>query len=815
MRILSVERGLQRLLVLGWVVVICGSASCLAVPALSEARIRVLVHGGNGPVAGALVEVWCIDDDGYSVGANERPGESMDAVPAMVEGRTDADGYVELGVGACEGSLYLRATGGTVVEFIGSGQPPALYPVPKDVLMRAIVAAFMPYDDTIQELTISPFTALAVAVGEGRLASEDRRYIQAMHRAQEELGEHLGDIDIALTHPATSYRADGAGGLLEDERYLLILTAFADLAQSMADESGFADAQFWSLDLLRALLSDAWDGQGLLDGQCQSGLLSVAACVKPSGCLPEIRTGACKTVCDLDGNTLRMDLANAIVYRFLPSDKNVVSLTFNDVRLLAEGLVSREAPLLFGAVQASSILGPAPIIEVEPTFVGDESDDIVSFSGNAMPRHEPSGARIEIGAEGECPTVYKHVHRLESDDSNAIRWRFTVRDRSGAGVPEDRGGQYRVCRGGLATEWMQAEPIASMGKGDVQYEAVVVRSHLSLLGEQEDIYRIEFRGFDAFERESEPVSRCWQLVLLAAPLEVGETVEVFDGDSLHAVGLEPGKMPLAPLLNGISVSEGLSVMEFTVRNGTREPVYLSLDYEQPTAVASKDWILTSALLHIDDIDAPSCIPQGTCPTDWPAHILSVDPNPVAVAVPAFIDGIRAWDVSSASGVPVELLPCDACGTNEFLIPEHRDPSHPTTIRFRVVVSHLGELAPRSTDVGEAGGERRVFYEDVPIDPEFYPTIITGERYEYDDVVFCQVPGADGSSCLTAAFYAYYRALTAASLSVGEIVIIGRTRPSLAIPARIPISHDGVFGTLDSFSWTTVEQPLPAPHPQPE
>lgn len=740
----------------------------------------------------------------------------MDTVPAMVEGRTDDDGHVELGVEACDGNLYLRATEGTVVEFTGSGQPPALYPVPKDVSMRAIVAPFMPYDDTIQEFTISPFTALAVAVGEGRLASEDRIYVQAMHRAQEDLGEHLGDIDIALTHPATSYRSDGVGELSEDERYLLILTGFAGLAQSMADASGFDDARFWSLDLLRALLSDAWDGQGLLDGQCSSGGISVAACVKPLGCPAQSRTGACQTICDLDGNTLRTGLANALIYRFLPSDKNVISLTFNDIRPLAERLVSREKPSLFGAVQASSVLGPAPVIEVEPTFVDDESDDIISFSENAMPRHEPSGARVELGAEGECPTVYKHVHRLALEDSNTIRWRFTVRDRSGAGIPIDRGGQYRVCRGGEGTEWTQAKPIASMGKGDVQYEAMVVRSHLSVVGEQEGVYRIEFRGRDAFERESETVFRCWQLVLLAAPLEVGETVEVRDGSSLHAVGLEPGKMPLAPLLNGVPVSEGLSVMEFTVRNGTREPVYLSLGYEQPTAVASKDWILTSALLHIDDIEDPSCIPQGTCPTDWPAHILSVDPNPVVVAVPAFIDGIKAWDVSSASGVPTELLPCGACGTNEFLVPGRHDPIHPATIRFRVVVFHLGELAPRSTDVaGTADGERRVLYEDVPIDPEFYPAIITGERYQYDDVVFCQIPGADGSSCLTAAFYAYYRALTAASLSVGEIVINGRTRPSLAMPSRIPISHDGVFGMLDSFSWTTVEQPLPVPHPQPE
>ena len=117
---------------------------------------------------------------------------------------------------------------------------------------------------------------------------------------------------------------------------------------------------------------------------------------------------------------------------------------------------------------------------------------------------------------------------------------------------------------------------------------------------------LEFRGADILQQE-ESVRRCWNHVPLAPPLwvspasEVGTQLPHTNGlpFSIHTYNLDPGNN-LAPLINGnLSLSEGVGLMEFELKNGTRESVDVTLDFEQPDARLEKTWRRTAFLVNAD------------------------------------------------------------------------------------------------------------------------------------------------------------------------------------------------------------------------
>src|SRR5690606_14226721 len=108
----------------------------------------------------------------------------------------------------------------------------------------------------------------------------------------------------------------------------------------------------------------------------------------------------------------------------------------------------------------------------------------------------------------------------------------------------------------------------------------------------------------------------------------GEPREVTGPDSFRdGAGLEPDKI-LAPLLNGVPREQGKGIVEFEIRNGTREEVYVTLGYEQPLPEYTKSWIIAYGLVSETSVpyacwDTSQCAPWlglPCCVLEWPMSL---------------------------------------------------------------------------------------------------------------------------------------------------------------------------------------------------
>jgi hypothetical protein len=302
--------------------------------------------------------------------------------------------------------------------------------------------------------------------------------------------------------------------------------------------------------------------------------------------------------------------------------------------------------------------------------------------------------------------------------------------------------------------------------------------------------------------ESVVMRSCWEHRPLSAQPWVGQASVATGPDSLQAVGLEPVNN-LAPLLNGVAVDQGKGLMEVEVRNGTDDPIYLTLDYAQPAATYRKDWIETYTELHTSTTPDSTCLlTPVTCPFGPPA--VDTGPKEDEGMLADLVGGVKVWELHP-EGTTIEIPSCQGCEVNEYRLEPRRGPSEPRVYRVALVVTNLAELGPR------LASEPPAFYQDTMIDPSYEPTEITGVLL--DTLRECTQDDSSGTRCVLQKVYRSYRALTRAFIRLDALTVVGQLGATGALSTYRPLPQPHTFGLplrIEAIQWTSIEGPLPLP-----
>jgi hypothetical protein len=762
------------------VLALCGG--CFAVAADPEPLSRGTIEGtvilGIEPIAYAHVEAFRLD---------ERSGAPDPGLVAMTD--ADSSGHFKLDMGAAYGTILLVATGGQAREHWHT----ELLTLAGDAELSAVIPQYWPA--TPRNVVISPFTTMAAALARGRLAARrDGTFRDAAIRAHELMNEHLDTspalgLDILETQPADVRRPASAWNA--GVAHGLALAGLSTLAGRIAEETPDSSAVVNTITLTAKLAEDASAG-GIFDGN--GGELDVGVCIPPPGC-----TGPDCQLCRLGANTLRRDLAESLLFWFVPSEHNGTGRDFMDVARLALGMAENMDPDLFGPGDIVPLDPDAPAIAMQPSQLRDERGDAITFTVHAEPVHEPLGTMIDLNVDTQCPTVYKHVNRMDDASQNPLRWRLSAID-AGVGVKLV---EYRVRElfsGAWLTEWM---PVAPVAPGSQEHAIVLLRRDIPALATMEGVFEIQIRARDWFENVSATVSRCWQHVPLAAPLRVLPAVEATGPGSLHAVSIhDPDTFDLSMLINATTARE---IMWFEVQNGTDDPVYVTFDYAQPSAEYDLTWQRSNVELS-SDTAPPGCTItlDGTCPDPWPAEYESDGAVLVNQRLPGDAWNLRILDITT--GMPVTVNVCEGCDANEYQFGARVDATRPRRYKIALVIDDLSALAPKHPL------EEMEQYDDIELAPSILPGLfITGKRY---GTIFKCKRSVMGI-CEEAATYRHYRAIRSAALRIAIATITGRVAPTADIAPRLPSAQSSTFGvapTIPSFTWSVDELALPDEDP---
>ena len=355
----------------------------------------------------------------------------------------------------------------------------------------------------------------------------------------------------------------------------------------------------------------------------------------------------------------------------------------------------------------------APTVGFLPTTVRQEDHDNVTFDPAidptyGVPTYYPTHAHsaafsTTLGPATACdaasaPTVVKYAylldqvprHAVESGGTdvgggNALTWHLAPSD-DGIGLTSVRWRVVAVATGAVLRDWVTlAAPVSTR----VALHRTGVDG-AAALGTTPGLLRLDVEATDAFARTT-TVARCWNHVLLAAPIVLAPadqaTVPTSTAADLAAgkwglasLSLSSASVPAAPvsMMLTAGVSAGAGLFEFPIYNPTDEPVYVSVELDLPTAAtwtrSSYDgrWIYretttsTSCGAVASDPGPPAIYepnyalagcesgpPAGNDPT------LYADTNQ---SVPVTDFTIRAWTTDQLTPALTELSPCAGCST---------------------------------------------------------------------------------------------------------------------------------------------------------
>ncbi len=283
------------------------------------------------------------------------------------------------------------------------------------------------------DITINPVTTMAKALGDARLARQDKEqsYREAHERALELIGEHFGQLSepVVSVHPADVTDAAGAASV-DAVRYGVVLASLARLAQDVANESGLPASELNTASLLQALVDDLSSSDALFNGVGVNGPVLLGACPMSS----DADCPSCSTICNVGARTVRNDLANAIG-GFIDSQLNATGLGADDLATMKARIAKNTEPELFGD-EADVELDPPAVTIDSDHFVVDAgvwwsrdaalilSGSVVSASSGAirvlLDVNDQAGLPAEIVGDRWQLAVPQELLR-EAPASNAIR----------------------------------------------------------------------------------------------------------------------------------------------------------------------------------------------------------------------------------------------------------------------------------------------------------------------------------------------------------------------------------------------------------
>ncbi len=744
---------------------------------ISSQRLAVRVAVAN-PVQDARVVVWSF-----------ATGEEL------ADRYTGQDGIAYLDIGASDGLHEICARNGHTQELIplDASIPD---PPPLELEWRQRMCAYLLIDVVAdyrpeRNLTISPLTAAAAAMINARyeLAGGSESLAEIVASVHQSFEEHIGE-EIVHGHAIAMHESLSDTELRDRDTAVFhgfALAGIAGIADLIRREDGSAAWKVDELEIARLLVEDAGSDENgetaSLDGTDENGRLSLGNCPRAPGCT-ERDTAECDTVCDLDANTWRADWADAIEFRILTSELNQTGLEIASTQAMLEQMrVNTDSKLFPEGTPPRP--GMPPVIQFEETTLIDESKDTIDFldPDTAVPTHTPSTDdkdMIVLGRSADvCPIVRKHVTRMDDSSDNPVFFRFSAIDHQGAGEVE-----YRLIQRPLPGStgepselkgWVSGDGGQSMDDGDdgssSSFELAILSRDVPELATSHAIFELEVRIRDASGLLAS-ATRCWENVPLAAPLFFSEPSEVLATEprSLHAFNLEPGNN-LADLLNGaLAPDEGKGLIEFNIKNGTDESVYLTLDFEQSLTSFTKSWEQGIAPMDAPFVPAPDCIEQVSCRL---ATRLDIDIDDQEGVLDNLATGVIVLQGSSV------LLPCAGCAPNQYLISPPEGASTPSVYRVMLVSADLSSLAPRLIDEPVLGN-----FEDFSLLSRDLPLSLTGQQY--DSFVYCDMIVAN--SCQSAFTVQEYRALLSAEITTPYLRVISRTRAHRDLAPGAPVEH---------------------------
>lgn len=734
-------------------------------PGISEVSGVVFA---SEPIQFAEVALWEIGPDG-----------TVARYPAYT-GETDELGRIKLEIPDLVGPFLMTAAGGVTAEY-WTGNHLELDSV---VHVRAVVTSHVPGQE--HHIVITPLTTIATARGEkrGTVRAPGNPYItddirdvdiDEVELAYERLGSHFG-FDPLHTVPDAP---ESHGSLSDSNKYGLVLAGMSSLAWDIADESRMTGLAWNTLTFMAALMEDARDDARFFDG------------IGPDG---PIAVGACEPECLLGANMLRARMAQALTRWFSLMHEGRSLLDSERALFMIMQMTGNRDPLLFGDTPIEPFDDEGPEIRVVTSPVYDESQDRIDFTSGREPVHVHDGARIidlARGYRGICPVVYKHVSLLHDPEENPLRWLFEVRDDL-AGV-DPMTVDYRVGiagngpdgQPGWVSDWRRAEMIGWAENRTAQMALTLLADDIPELATTEAVFVLEIRAEDLVGEVSPAASGCWQHVPLGPPLWVGPPGDTVGPGSLQATRLEANN--LAPLLNGM-VPEGKVLAAFEIYNGTFDPAFVTLQYDQPLGSYQGEW--ARGATFIAELGIDGCLQTGLCSAGLPAdpELSAIGPYPL----PPLVSGIRV--VEKNSGIE---LPCSECDSGEFMIEGGR------AYEVQILVDDMGFLLPVPV---EQVAELVVGVGN--------PGFLTGVLGDVEERCYWE---ESLQECQEHIRYQLYQALTAVDMDIRGLVVRGRVSPSVALPPRIPNPSASSERTLMEpirmdITWTTVEPGLPDTNP---
>ena len=761
-----------------------------------KVHVRVML---SGPVQGAIVTVWPVE------AAGDKLSDRISGKELMISDPTDENGEVTLELGPMDGVLLLETSGGTTSdvgygEDSGTNQADSIVEL-GDFQMNSVVQINL-HDVLVHErhVTISPLTTAATGMAHGRLERRlEANFIDAVDAACRLLDRHIGE---SVRETQAIFVAD-PGPHVPDGSTLtptlagvangFVLASFAGLAEHIATTSEFSRDSITSLHIARALIEDASDATGLLDGMGPDGPVAI------SNCSP----AQASDLCQVDANTWRADLAGALAIYVIPSERNGTGLGLDEMQALVDRLQGNADSDLFGDEPTVAIDFLAPRIEFLPVELDDESRDLITFAEDATPIHQAT-ARLAIRPrqspdDGPCPAVYKHVSRLSAPDDNPLHWMFAVkpaaavRGQQAPAVELDEKAEYRIRRAGTewSAEWREAELVREEDDMLV-FQATLLESAFPSLSRSKGEFEIQVRGSDRLGQER-TATACWNHRLLPAPLDISEPIEITEVDqqSLHALGLESNN--LAPALNG---EQWAGIVKFQIRNGTAKPGYITLELMPSVIEYTKSWQRANALLFSDSERYTDCVRNATCTMGAPPgfETVLVDQQEGVADFSVMEMGIVDLSVAMAPEI------CVGCGGGvvHVIKPMHES-GLPRIYEVWVAAVNLSFLAPVLSEESDLDDP----FEDFELDG--YLTLpVTG--VQGDRLLVCIIVMVGSNlDCSFSSLYRYHRVLTSASMNIPQIEVVMRNTVTLG---GEPISGEMIY--YHGFHWETTEPDIPVP-----
>ncbi len=495
---------------------------------------------------------------------------------------TAADGMFSVDIGNGHDTILLIATpaspGKAHYTEPASGE---VVSIDSQVALNALVRDVEPNQKGDRVVVISPLSHLGHALALARMGRADSSKLLADEAAaaEEFISEHVGGLSFTSVIPQSLSKPTT---LDEPAKFGLILAGLSQLSLDMSKESGAAAHAVTTLALTLRLGDDIADG--VFDG-------------RDSQKLP-ITVGTCGTICKLDANTLRAELARKMI-TFIKSERNRSGLAKDDIVILTDAIATNRQAQLFPETAPLEPVVQGPLFEIEPAHLVDQRHVQFRFTGATRKpcffhRIEPPPPQITVPADvfGETPpeptpvymysgSFYREANceppadaELAPVELGSLSWTLRPLQMELAEV------RYRVVPPDGSAVSLQ---IAKKIEGSDSYSIDLSAEEVPALARLSGVWRVEIEVVDPeghIKRPPHPIR--WQHNLFAGPFEARVEPTLIPHKEGYFDGL-PYQIERLPWdqasIDHYAMAQRIALARIRLTNTTPVPIYLDRSLE--------------------------------------------------------------------------------------------------------------------------------------------------------------------------------------------------------------------------------------------